>query len=73
MRFDREILVPPRLDVERGYGKRFAFVRRDVENRETFLFIANADGSGQQQLAARKRPDYFLISGPALVISGGLP
>jgi Tol biopolymer transport system component/DNA-binding winged helix-turn-helix (wHTH) protein len=46
-------------------GKRFAFVRRDLENRETFLFIANADGSGEQQLAARKRPDYFLISGPA--------
>ncbi len=46
-------------------GKRFAFVRRNVESRETFLFTANADGSGEEQLAARKRPDYFIRSGPA--------
>jgi Tol biopolymer transport system component/DNA-binding winged helix-turn-helix (wHTH) protein len=46
-------------------GERFAYIRRNVENGETFLFTANADGSREQQLAARKRPDYFLTRGPA--------
>jgi Tol biopolymer transport system component/DNA-binding winged helix-turn-helix (wHTH) protein len=46
-------------------GKRLAFVRRDVESKETFLFTANSDGSGEQRLAARKNPDFFSIRGPA--------
>jgi Tol biopolymer transport system component/DNA-binding winged helix-turn-helix (wHTH) protein len=46
-------------------GKRFAFVRVNNEKRESFLFTANVDGSGEQQLAARKRPDYFLPRGLA--------
>jgi eukaryotic-like serine/threonine-protein kinase len=46
-------------------GKRFAFVRRNDESKETLLLTANVDGSGEQQLAARKSPDYFSRRGPA--------
>ncbi|MGI9166034.1 MAG: LpqB family beta-propeller domain-containing protein [Pyrinomonadaceae bacterium] len=44
-------------------GKRFAFVRADPDRGETALMIANADGSGEQRLAARPPPDVFLIKG----------
>lgn len=46
-------------------GKRFAFVRRTEGSEETFLMTANADGSGERQLAARKKPDVFSHRGPA--------
>jgi Tol biopolymer transport system component/DNA-binding winged helix-turn-helix (wHTH) protein len=38
-------------------GNRFAFVRYTV--KESFLVIANIDGSGEQILASRTRPDSF--------------
>jgi Tol biopolymer transport system component/serine/threonine protein kinase len=41
-------------------GKRFTFIRRLEEEDE--LMVANADGKGEQSLATRKHPDYFLQS-----------
>src|SRR5205823_2926444 len=41
-------------------GKRFAFVRRHVSEGEDSLIVVNADGTGEQKLATRKNPDYFL-------------
>jgi eukaryotic-like serine/threonine-protein kinase len=41
-------------------GERFAFIRRLKE--EDALMLANADGTGEQVLATRKRPEYFLQS-----------
>ncbi|MCI0662673.1 MAG: winged helix-turn-helix domain-containing protein [Acidobacteria bacterium] len=46
-------------------GKRFAFVRITAAQNESFLITANADGSGEQQLAARKKPEIFSVRGPA--------
>jgi eukaryotic-like serine/threonine-protein kinase len=52
-------------------GKRFAFVRANPNTSEYALVIANADGSGEQKLAARKLPDfYFLPGGPAWSVDG---
>jgi eukaryotic-like serine/threonine-protein kinase len=42
-------------------GKRLAFGRYSNEARETALFIANMDGSGEQKLATRKIPGNFWI------------
>jgi Tol biopolymer transport system component len=45
-------------------GKRFAFLNQGQS--ETSLWTANADGSGERELATRKRPEWFdLESGPA--------
>ena len=42
-------------------GKRFAYLRGDYPTRgESGLFIANADGSGVRQLAARQPPEFFI-------------
>ena len=41
-------------------GKRFAFNRRYASEGKDALIVANADGSGEQTLATRKAPDYFL-------------
>src|SRR5256884_828794 len=41
-------------------GKRFAFERRYVSEGEDAVIIANADGTGEQKLATRKHPDFFL-------------
>src|SRR5262245_9876064 len=46
-------------------GKQFAFVRITAEQKESFLMTANADGSGEQQLAARRKPEIFSVRGPA--------
>jgi Tol biopolymer transport system component/DNA-binding winged helix-turn-helix (wHTH) protein len=46
-------------------GKRFAFARRNAESKETMLITANADGSGEQNLAVRKSPEFFSVKGPA--------
>ncbi|HTG91301.1 MAG TPA: DUF5050 domain-containing protein, partial [Pyrinomonadaceae bacterium] len=48
-------------------GKRFAFIRVSPGTGEYTLVIANADGSGEQKLAARKLPDFYSIgeAGPA--------
>ena len=43
-------------------GKRFAFVRRYPSKGETALIIANADGTGEQKIAARKDPDFFDVN-----------
>jgi dipeptidyl aminopeptidase/acylaminoacyl peptidase len=45
-------------------GKRFAFERRSLTEGEDALTIVNADGTGEQKLATRKHPDFFL-PGPA--------
>jgi eukaryotic-like serine/threonine-protein kinase len=41
-------------------GKRFTFIRSLKEEDE--LMLANADGAGEQSLATRKYPDYFVQS-----------
>ncbi len=48
-------------------GKRFAFVRDYPADAETAIIVANADGSGEQQLASRRGFDFFCYadSGPA--------
>ena len=41
-------------------GKRFAFVRGGYPNPgESGVFIADADGGGEREIAARKPPDFF--------------
>ena len=42
-------------------GQRFAFVRLDHERGETSLWVANSDGSHQEEIAARKQPDSFAL------------
>ena len=46
-------------------GKRLAFVREYLSKAERALIVANVDGSGEQVLATRKNPDYFVRRGPA--------
>ena len=47
-------------------GKRFAFVRNSYPSPiEETLMIANAEGAGEQELATRRRPDFFRNSGLA--------
>jgi Tol biopolymer transport system component/DNA-binding winged helix-turn-helix (wHTH) protein len=46
-------------------GKRCAFIRGYPAVRESALIVANLDGTGEQQLMTRKRPDYFSFEGPA--------
>jgi serine/threonine protein kinase len=41
-------------------GKRFTFIRRYASQGEDALMVANADGAGDQKLAARTFPDFFL-------------
>jgi Tol biopolymer transport system component len=43
-------------------GKRLAFVRLD--QGDTILMLANADGSGEQSLASRKAPNSFIRALP---------
>src|SRR5260370_39466047 len=40
-------------------GKRVAFLRASKSRNETALMVANEDGSGEKQLAVRKRPNSF--------------
>jgi uncharacterized repeat protein (TIGR03803 family) len=57
-------------------GKRLTFVRGDYPNRgDSGIFIANSDGTGEQQLAARKLPDFFVpinFTGPSWSPDGRL-
>jgi eukaryotic-like serine/threonine-protein kinase len=46
-------------------GKRLAFVRGALAEKESVLLVANADGSEEKKLAAHKDPDTFSSSGPA--------
>jgi Tol biopolymer transport system component len=41
-------------------GKRFAFVRRYLSEAEDAIIIVSADGTGEQKLATRTFPDFFL-------------
>jgi serine/threonine protein kinase len=41
-------------------GKRFAFERRYASEGEDAVIVVNADGTGEQKLAVRKNPDFFL-------------
>jgi eukaryotic-like serine/threonine-protein kinase len=40
-------------------GKRVAFLRASKARNETALMVANEDGTGEEQLAARKEPNGF--------------
>ena len=53
-------------------GRRIAFVRRYPAGGETALMVANSDGSGEQQAAVRKPPNYFYVAGPSWSPSGSL-
>ncbi|HJZ81114.1 MAG TPA: LpqB family beta-propeller domain-containing protein, partial [Pyrinomonadaceae bacterium] len=53
-------------------GTRLAFISRDVADRETALVVANADGTGARQVAARKRPNNFSSGGPSWSPDGKL-
>jgi serine/threonine protein kinase len=41
-------------------GKRFAFNRRYASDGEDTVIVANSDGTGEQKLATRRHPDFFL-------------
>ena len=41
-------------------GKRFAFNRRYASEGEDTVIAVNADGTGEQKLAVRRHPDFFL-------------
>ena len=43
-------------------GKRFAYLSRSTNERETSLMIANADGSGARKLAGRRSHEQFGMS-----------
>jgi WD40 repeat protein len=58
-----------------GDGKRFAWIRNYPQSGETALFVANSDGSGEQKIASRQRPNRFLTGtpvGPSWSPLGGL-
>jgi len=44
-------------------GKRFAYVSFAIQKGESYLAVANADGSGEQTLATRKEPQVFTAYG----------
>jgi Tol biopolymer transport system component len=46
-------------------GQQLAFVRDDPSQGETALIRANADGSGEQKLATRKRPSMIWLESAA--------
>lgn len=41
-------------------GKRFGFIRRYASEGQDALIVVNVDGSGEQKLATRRHPDFFL-------------
>ncbi|MFN2511839.1 MAG: protein kinase [Pyrinomonadaceae bacterium] len=41
-------------------GKRFGFIRRYATEGQDALIVVNADGTGEQKLATRTHPDFFL-------------
>ena len=40
-------------------GKRLAFLRFNSDRSESTVIVANADGSGEQMIASRQRPDIY--------------
>ena len=53
-------------------GTRLAFVRNNLLRGETALIVANADGSGERQIAMRKVPEPFSDGGPSWSPDGKL-
>jgi Tol biopolymer transport system component/DNA-binding winged helix-turn-helix (wHTH) protein len=53
-------------------GARIAFVRKDFNQDARVLLVANADGSGERQLAVRRTPEFISNSGPAWSPDGTL-
>lgn len=51
-------------------GKQLAFIRMDPERWEASLMIANDDGSALREIAHRKRPAYFSLTGLAWMPDG---
>ncbi len=45
-------------------GKKFAFLRGYLKERERVLFTANADGSGEERVATRKSPESAALDRP---------
>jgi eukaryotic-like serine/threonine-protein kinase len=41
-------------------GKRFGFIRRYASEGHDAVIVVNADGTGEQKLATRTHPDFFL-------------
>ena len=44
-------------------GKRFAFIRQFPQSNQASMFVANADGSGEQKIATRQFPQIFNAGG----------
>ena len=53
-------------------GTRLAFQRNNLPLGETSLVVANADGTGERQIAVRKRPNSFRDRGPSWSPDGKL-
>ncbi len=53
-------------------GTRLAFIRRNVASEETALVVANADGTGERQVAVRKVGEGFSRDGPSWSPDGKL-
>src|SRR4029453_11064210 len=53
-------------------GTRLAFLRTNVPGGETALVVANADGTGERQVAVRKSPNNFSVGGPSWSPDGKL-
>jgi serine/threonine protein kinase len=53
-------------------GMRLAFIRGNMVSGETALVVANADGTGERQVALRKSPNNFSAGGPSWSPDGKL-
>jgi eukaryotic-like serine/threonine-protein kinase len=53
-------------------AQQFAFVRTELSQGETSVFIANRDGTGERKIASRKQPEVFRWNGPAWSPDGKL-
>ena len=53
-------------------GTRLAFIRGSAESGENALIVANADGTGEKQIAVRKVPSPFSPGGPSWSPDGKL-
>ena len=53
-------------------GTRLAFLRKNVPRGETALVVANANGTGERQVAVRKSPNNFSDGGPSWSPDGKL-
>ena len=53
-------------------GTRLTFMRGNTASGETALIVANADGTGERQVAARKSPNNFSPGGPSWSPDGKL-